>query len=178
MFRFGETPSQVIADFLGKAADFVAQLFFVDFADQRQVERFDQFLMDDGLEPLKLDLGRTDPRQGGVPSIWKFGDHRLIRHMQQGIIDGNSIRFLFRSTAAIGQGDGLGPGRRYPDFVAIAKGFGWSAGSVKKKGELTDALTEMIGHDGPYLLDVEVPYQEHVLPMIPSGMAVKDLIKH
>ncbi len=35
----------------------------------------------------------------------------------------------------------------------------------------------MIDSDGPYLLDVAVPYQEHVLPMIPSGMTVKDIIK-
>jgi len=26
-------------------------------------------------------------------------------------------------------------------------------------------------------LDVQVPYQEHVLPMIPAGMTVRDLIK-
>jgi acetolactate synthase-1/2/3 large subunit len=35
----------------------------------------------------------------------------------------------------------------------------------------------MIAHPGPYVLDVEIPYQEHVLPMIPAGMTVKDLIK-
>ncbi len=35
----------------------------------------------------------------------------------------------------------------------------------------------MIAYPGPYVLDVEVPYQEHVLPMIPAGMTVKDLIK-
>ena len=27
------------------------------------------------------------------------------------------------------------------------------------------------------VLDVEVPYQEHVLPMIPGGMTIKELIK-
>jgi acetolactate synthase-1/2/3 large subunit len=27
------------------------------------------------------------------------------------------------------------------------------------------------------VLDVEVPYQEHVLPMIPAGMTVRDLIR-
>jgi acetolactate synthase-1/2/3 large subunit len=78
---------------------------------------------------------------------------------------------------AIGQGNGLGPTRRYPDFVAMAQGFGWQARFVERKDELTGALEEMIAHDGPYLLDVAVPYQEHVLPMIPSGMTVKDLIK-
>jgi len=35
----------------------------------------------------------------------------------------------------------------------------------------------MIDSDGPYLLNVMVPYQEHVLPMIPSGMTVRDIIK-
>jgi acetolactate synthase-1/2/3 large subunit len=78
---------------------------------------------------------------------------------------------------AIGQGNGRGPSRRYPDFVAIAQGFGWNARFVEQKAELSDALEEMVGSDGPYLLDVAVPYQEHVLPMIPSGMTVKDLIK-
>jgi len=35
----------------------------------------------------------------------------------------------------------------------------------------------MIEHDGAYVLDVHVPHQEHVLPMIPAGMTVKDIIK-
>ena len=30
----------------------------------------------------------------------------------------------------------------------------------------------MIDAAGPFLLDVQVPYQEHVLPMIPAGMTV------
>jgi len=78
---------------------------------------------------------------------------------------------------ASGKGDGLGPKVRYPDFVAIAKGFGCGGRYVKKKSELREALQEMLDYDGPFLLDVDVPYQEHVLPMIPSGMTVNDLIK-
>jgi acetolactate synthase-1/2/3 large subunit len=35
----------------------------------------------------------------------------------------------------------------------------------------------MIAYDGPFVLDVQVPYQEHVLPMIPAGMTVHELIK-
>jgi acetolactate synthase-1/2/3 large subunit len=78
---------------------------------------------------------------------------------------------------AMGAGDGIGPEDRYPDFVTIARGFGWQSRFVKEKAELTDALVEMITADGPFLLDVAIPYQEHVLPMIPSGMTVRDLIK-
>ena len=79
---------------------------------------------------------------------------------------------------AIGKGvTALGPEERYPDFVSIAEGFGWQARHVLKKSELIDALTEMIEAPGPFLVDVAVPYQEHVLPMIPSGMTVRELIK-
>lgn len=78
---------------------------------------------------------------------------------------------------ALGRGNGIGPEERYPDFVGVAHGFGWQARHVSERAELTDALREMIDSPGPYLLDVQVPYQEHVLPMIPSGMTVKELIR-
>ena len=78
---------------------------------------------------------------------------------------------------ATGKGSGPGPAVRYPNFVEIAKGFGCGARYVKDKSELTDAIQEMITYPGPFVLDVEVPYQEHVLPMIPGGMTVRDMIK-
>ena len=78
---------------------------------------------------------------------------------------------------AEGKGESAFAQHRYPDFVAIAKGYGCGAATVSKAGDLESALKEMIEYPGPFVLDVEVPYQEHVLPMIPSGMTVKDLIK-
>jgi acetolactate synthase-1/2/3 large subunit len=78
---------------------------------------------------------------------------------------------------ARGQGDGLGNSERYPNFVAIAKGYGCGAAYIRNKADLVPALEEMINYSGPYVLDVEVPYQEHVLPMIPGGMTVRDMIK-
>lgn len=65
---------------------------------------------------------------------------------------------------------------RYPNFVQIAKGYGCGAATVAKKSELEAALKEMIEYPGPYVLDVQVPYQEHVLPMIPSGQTADDMI--
>jgi acetolactate synthase I/II/III large subunit len=65
----------------------------------------------------------------------------------------------------------------YPDFVTLAKGFGVGGRCISQKGDLDDALEEMIESKGPFVLDVMVPYQEHVLPMIPSGRTVKDIIK-
>jgi acetolactate synthase-1/2/3 large subunit len=78
---------------------------------------------------------------------------------------------------AVGQGEGDLPEVTYPDFVTIARGFGIQARQVRKKSEVIDALKEMIAYPGPYVLDILVPYQEHVLPMIPSGATVRDIIK-
>jgi acetolactate synthase-1/2/3 large subunit len=79
-----------------------------------------------------------------------------------------------RAQTYLGAGDDQPP---YPDFVKIAEGFGVKARSVAAKADLGAALVEMIETPGPYVLNVHVPHQEHVLPMIPSGMTVKDIIK-
>ncbi len=68
------------------------------------------------------------------------------------------------------------PSGLYPNFVQIAEGFGVKGRRVIKKSELKEAIQEMLDHDGPYVLDVIVPYTEHVLPMIPAGKTVKDMI--
>jgi len=78
---------------------------------------------------------------------------------------------------ATGAGEGGFAQYRYPDFVAIAKGFGCAGATIREKKDLVPALEEMLACDGPYVLDVQTPYQEHVLPMIPSGMTVQDLIR-
>lgn len=64
----------------------------------------------------------------------------------------------------------------YPDFVKIAEGFGVKARLVIKKEELRDAIREMLEYKGPYLLDVAVPYTEHVLPMIQQGKSAKEIL--
>jgi acetolactate synthase I/II/III large subunit len=68
------------------------------------------------------------------------------------------------------------PDALYPDFVKIAEGFGVKGRRVIKRSQLRAAIQEMLDHDGPYVLDIVVPYTEHVLPMIPGGRTVKDMI--
>lgn len=64
----------------------------------------------------------------------------------------------------------------YPDFVTVAKGFGVPARRVHLKSELKDAIQEMLDCEGPFLLDVIVPHTEHVMPMIPAGQSVDEMI--
>jgi acetolactate synthase-1/2/3 large subunit len=64
----------------------------------------------------------------------------------------------------------------YPDFVTIAKGFGVAGKRVVERKDLRGAIEEMIAHDGPYVLEVIVPYTEHVLPMIKQGLSAKEIL--
>jgi acetolactate synthase-1/2/3 large subunit len=76
----------------------------------------------------------------------------------------------------LGEGSGSFYEQTYPDFVKIAEGYGVGAAHVRRKSDLPAAIKTMIEFDGPYLLDVICPYQEHVLPMIPSGGTARDII--
>jgi acetolactate synthase-1/2/3 large subunit len=62
------------------------------------------------------------------------------------------------------------------DFVEICEGHGVDAKRIHKKEQLEPALEELLEHDGPYVLECIVPYEEHVLPMIPSGGTIDDMI--
>jgi acetolactate synthase-1/2/3 large subunit len=73
-------------------------------------------------------------------------------------------------------GDPHHPHQLYPDFVAIAKGFNVPAERVVRKSEVRPALERMLASKEPYVLDVITPYTEHVLPMIPSGKTVREII--
>ncbi len=73
-------------------------------------------------------------------------------------------------------GDPRNPRRIYPDYVEMCKGFGVTCERVIFKKDLRAALQRMLDSEEPYVLDVMVPYTEHVLPMIPSGMTYKDII--
>ena len=67
--------------------------------------------------------------------------------------------------------------RRIPISWRWPRASASAPGRSVSKGDLDAALEEMIDSKGPYVLDVLVPYQEHVLPMIPGGMTVGDMIK-
>ncbi|MEY3264402.1 MAG: biosynthetic-type acetolactate synthase large subunit [Pseudomonadota bacterium] len=56
-----------------------------------------------------------------------------------------------------------------PDFVAVARGFGWQAHSVKRRDELDAAIATCLASAGPYFLNVQVSAEENCFPMIAAG---------
>lgn len=73
-------------------------------------------------------------------------------------------------------GDPDHPHSIYPDLIAISKGFGVKAERVFAKSELKAALQRMLDSKEAYLLDIIVPFTEHVMPFIPAGKTYKEII--
>lgn len=64
----------------------------------------------------------------------------------------------------------------YPDYIAMAKSFNVPCERVMFRRDLRAAMQRMLDSDQPYVLDVIVPYTEHVLPFIPAGRGVAEMI--
>jgi acetolactate synthase-1/2/3 large subunit len=62
-----------------------------------------------------------------------------------------------------------------PDFITIAKGFGIDGYKVETRDKLESSITQMLDHDGPYLLEVKVEKEDNVFPMVPAGASVSDI---
>ena len=89
---------------------------------------------------------------------------------------GNTYLGPVTDPEAVGPVDSVFPPCRYPDFPTIARGFGWESELVDNKADFPAALKRMLDAKGPFLLDVRIPYHEHVLPFIPPGRTVDDTV--
>ncbi len=62
-----------------------------------------------------------------------------------------------------------------PDFAKVAEGFGAKGMKISAPTEVDDAISEMLKHDGPVVLCVEVEPEENVYPMVPAGRALHEM---
>jgi acetolactate synthase-1/2/3 large subunit len=56
-----------------------------------------------------------------------------------------------------------------PDFELLAKAYGIKGMVVQNREQLSDAIAEMIAHQGPVLVDVRVRKDENCYPMVAPG---------
>jgi acetolactate synthase-1/2/3 large subunit len=63
-----------------------------------------------------------------------------------------------------------------PDFVALARAFGWQARTVERREELDAALAECLASDGLFFLDVRVAAEENCFPMIQTGCGHHEML--
>ncbi len=63
-----------------------------------------------------------------------------------------------------------------PDFEGIAAAYGIPSRTVVERGELRDAISQMLATDGPFLLQCAVKEEDNILPMTPPGADVGDML--
>jgi acetolactate synthase-1/2/3 large subunit len=64
----------------------------------------------------------------------------------------------------------------YPDYVRVCNSFNVPCERVMYRRDLKAAIQRMLDSKEPYVLDVVTPYSEHVLPFIPAGRTVADMV--
>jgi acetolactate synthase-1/2/3 large subunit len=64
----------------------------------------------------------------------------------------------------------------YPDYTAVCNSFNVKCERVMYQKDLRAAMQRMLDANEPYVLDIIVPYTEHVLPFIPANKTVADMI--
>lgn len=65
---------------------------------------------------------------------------------------------------------------RKTDFVKLADAFGAKGTRVFTKDELRKAVQDSFAYDGTYIIDCAVDCDEFVLPMLPPGGSIDDII--
>jgi acetolactate synthase, large subunit, biosynthetic type len=63
-----------------------------------------------------------------------------------------------------------------PDFVKLAEAYGIAAWRASSKTEAVAAWEKAVRHTGPALIDFVVSKDELVLPMVPQGMPLSEMI--
>ncbi|KAA6226874.1 acetolactate synthase large subunit [Campylobacter sp. LR196d] len=63
-----------------------------------------------------------------------------------------------------------------PDFVKIAEGFGCEGFDIKSKDEFINAFNKALKSDKTAVLNVQIDRFEDVLPMVPAGTAIYNMI--
>ena len=65
---------------------------------------------------------------------------------------------------------------RKTDFIKLAEAFGARGSRAETPEEFRNAFMEALACDGPYLIDTIIDMDEFVLPMLPPGGSIDDMI--
>ena len=63
-----------------------------------------------------------------------------------------------------------------PDFLTVAKGFGWQTMDLDSESDPVAALKKALSTRGPTFIHASIAMREQVLPMVAPGAANKDMI--
>ena len=66
----------------------------------------------------------------------------------------------------------------WPDFVKLAEAYGIKGFRVKKPQDVESTLKKaLLEESGPVLIDVIIAREENVMPMVPAGHPINNIIQ-
>ncbi|HXK59781.1 MAG TPA: acetolactate synthase large subunit [Acidobacteriota bacterium] len=178
-------PDAIITTDVGQHQMWVAQSF--PFSYPRQL------LTSGGLGTMGFGLPAAIGAGLAYPNrqiICFTGDGSLLMNIQElatAVEEGVNIKVVVMNNSHLGlvrQQQELFYGARFsasrfhaePDFAAVARGFGVEAVDLGTASNPRSALKKAFEFRGPCLINVPIPAEEKVFPMVPPGAANRDMI--
>lgn len=166
------------------------QMWAAQFID-RELPR--TFLSSGGLGTMGFGLPAAIGAAFGMPDktvVCIAGDGSLQMNVQEmGTAAANNIPVKVvvidnRALGMVRQWQKLFYDKRYsqtefaeiPDFVKLAQAYSWGAEKVEVPDDVEAAIARMLEADGPYLLDICIPREQSVFPMMAPGAALADIM--
>ncbi|MGN0059016.1 MAG: biosynthetic-type acetolactate synthase large subunit [Coriobacteriales bacterium] len=144
------------------------------------------FLSSGGAGTMGFGFPAAIGAQEGCPDslvVCVAGDGSLqmnIQEMATAYEAGTPVKVLLLNNSTLGmvhQWQDLFYSKRYsqtvftgnPDFVKLAQAYHWYGDSVSDPAQLEGAMEKWLSQEGPALLEVVIPEDENVFPMVPAG---------
>lgn len=175
----------VIATDVGQHQMWTAQ--YVDFEQPRR------FASSGGLGTMGYGLGAAIGAQigSGARTVLITGDGSFgmnLNELATAVTYSLPIVIVLLNNGALGmvrQWQNFFYGKRYSntvlsnrktDFVKVAEGFGLSACKVETEEEFLTAFERAMQENVPFLIEAKIDVDEFVLPMLPPGGSIDDII--
>jgi len=135
--------------------------------------------------PAAIGASYGDPNRSVVAIIGDGGFQMTIQELGTIMQSEVNVKIIILNNRFLGmvrQWQELFHEKRYsfvditsPDFVQLAQAYGIRGNRIDQRDLLKKALTEMMNHQGPYLLEVLVGKENNVFPMVPQGCSVAEI---
>ena len=96
-------------------------------------------------------------------------------HVRVAIINNGALGMVRQWQMRIHGGRRVASDLGAPDFAALANAYRIHAETIDRAGDLDQALDRAATWPGPVLLDLRIPAEDEVYPMVPAGAALNEM---